>query len=265
MKMSKMTTLLGILMICLACGTGVAAQDFQQTYGLGAGGTVSVKNVSGNITVTGYNGNQIQITAWKEGRDRDQISIEDQSSGNTVSVRAKYPDNCNCNASVRFEVRVPNEISYRYNSISSVSGSISISNVMGDLNAKSVSGGVSVNGITGKTNVNSVSGSVTVGAVNGTVNAKSVSGDVKVEINRLAGAEDMDFSSVSGDVHVKLPGNLNANVKMSTMSGDLRTDFPITVEEPRYGPGRRAQGTVGSGERSLKISTISGSIHLLRS
>ncbi len=262
--MNKIRMLLGITAIALFATASVMAQDFQQSYGLGAGGTVSIRNVSGDITVTGYNGNQIVVTGFKEGRDRDQVTIEDQSSGNTVSVRARYPENCQCNASVRFEVRVPSEISYRYNAISSVSGNVSITNVMGDLAAKSVSGDVTVNGASGKADVNSVSGSVKVGAIQGSVNAKSVSGDVIVEINRLTGADALEFSSVSGDVRVKLPGNLNANVKMSTMSGDMRTDFPITIEEPRYGPGRKAQGVVGSGERSLKISTVSGSIQLLR-
>lgn len=264
MKNINLKTITGLAIFCLMTAITATAQDFQQSYGLGAGGTVNIRNVSGKITITGYNGNQIVVTGYKEGRDRDQISIEDQSSGNSVSVRARYPENCNCSASVRFEVRVPTEISYRFNSISSVSGEVSISNVMGDLIAKSVSGGVTVNGVSGKATISSVSGSVTVGAVNGSVTAKSTSGDVKVEINRLSGTEDMEFASVSGDVHVKLPGNLNANVKLSTLSGDIRTDFPITIDESRYGPGRRAQGVVGSGERNLKISTVSGSVHLLR-
>ncbi|MCI0660131.1 MAG: DUF4097 domain-containing protein, partial [Acidobacteria bacterium] len=201
---------------------------------------------------------------FKEGRDRDEVSIEDRSSGNSVDVRVRYPENCNCEASVRFEVKVPSEISYRYNSVSSVSGNVKVSNTNGDLRAKSVSGDVTVKSAIGLVDAASVSGDVSVGEVNGTVSSKSVSGNVEVEIRSLEGAESMDFASVSGSVRVKLPGNLDADVKMSTMSGDLRTDFPLTIEEAKHGPGRRASGRIGSGSRSLKLSSVSGSVSLLR-
>jgi lia operon protein LiaG len=233
--------------ICLLLTLTASAQDFQKNYRIGAGGAVNIRNVSGGVTVTGYSGDTITVTAYKEGPDRDQVTIEDSSGGNNVDVRARYPENCNCNVSVRFDVKVPSGISYRYDSITSVSGDVNISNVKGDLHVKSVSGAVSVKGAAGA------------------VNAASVSGDVEVEIQSLEGADRaMEFNSVSGDVDVKLPGNLDANVKMSTLSGELKTDFPLQVEEKERGPGRSASGRLGNGSRSLKLSTVSGDINLSR-
>jgi lia operon protein LiaG len=233
--------------ICLLLTLTASAQDFQKNYRIGAGGAVNIRNVSGDVTVTGYNGDTITVTAYKEGPDRDQVTIEDASGGSNVDVRARYPENCNCNVSVRFDVKVPSGINYRYDSITSVSGDVHISNVKGDLHAKSVSGDVSVKGAAGA------------------VNAASVSGDVEVEIQSLEGENGpMEFNSVSGDVDVKLPGNLDADVKMSTLSGDLKTDFPLQVEEKKRGPGRSANGRLGNGSRSLKLSTVSGDISLSR-
>jgi lia operon protein LiaG len=235
--------------ICLLLALTASAQDFQKNYRIGAGGAVNIRNVSGDVTVTGYNGDTITVTAYKEGPDRDQVTIEDSSGGNNVDVRARYPENCNCNVSVRFDVKVPSGISYRYDSITSVSGDVNISNVRGDLHVKSVSGDVSVKGAAGA------------------VNAGSVSGDVEVEIQSLEGADgagDMEFNSVSGDVEVRLPGNLDADVKMSTLSGELKTDFPLQVEDKRRGPGRSANGRLGNGARNMKLSTVSGDISLSR-
>jgi lia operon protein LiaG len=235
--------------ICLLLTLTASAQDFQKNYRIGAGGAVNIRNVSGDVTVTGYSGDTITVTAYKEGPDRDQVTIEDSSGGNNVDVRARYPENCNCNVSVRFDVKVPSGISYRYDSITSVSGDVNISNVKGDLHVKSVSGDVSVKGSAGA------------------VNAASVSGDVEVDIQSLEGgdgASNMEFNSVSGDVDVKLPGNLDANVRMSTLSGELKTDFPLQIEEKERGPGRSANGRLGNGSRSLKLSTVSGDINLSR-
>ncbi len=264
MKRSLFRSIILSFSVCLFVSFSAFAQDFQRSYRIGAGGTINIRNISGDVKVTGYNGDAVIVTAFKEGRDRDQVSVEDLSSGNGVDVRVKYPENCNCNASVRFEVKAPSEMRYRYESLSSVSGDVEVDNLSGDLRVKSVSGNVTVRGAAGSVSASSVSGNVIVGDVNGGANAKSTSGNVEVEIRSLEGAESMDFASVSGNVRVKLPGNLDADVKMSTMSGDLKTDFPLQIEEPKYGPGRKVNGRLGGGSRSLKMSSVSGSVSLLR-
>ncbi|HMV50079.1 MAG TPA: DUF4097 family beta strand repeat-containing protein [Blastocatellia bacterium] len=256
-------TALGSL-VCLFALT-VPAQDFQRTYNLGNDGSINIRNISGDVKVTGYDGQAVVVMAFKEGRNLDRVTIEDQSSGNGIDVRARYPEHCDdCNVSVRFDVKVPRNIAYRFNSISSISGEVEATGITGELNAKSISGEVTVNNVNGKVSVSSVSGSVHVGKVEGTVNAKSTSGNVEVEILSLeGGAGNMEFGSVSGNVRVRMPGNLDANVTLSTMSGDLKTDFPLTIEESKWGTGRKANGRVGNGSRTLRMSSVSGDISLL--
>jgi hypothetical protein len=252
------------VLVCLSLSLGAMAQDFRKSYEVGAGGTVSVRNVSGDVIVTGYEGETILVLGYKEGRDSDRIWVEDNSTGNNVDVRVRYPEHCDCNASIRFEVKVPRGGNYKFESISSVSGDVEMSGVNGDLRARSVSGNVTVKGITGTVNASSVSGNVRVGENNGAVSGKSTSGNVEVEIAQLTGAGDMEFASVSGNVLVKLPASLDAEVKMSTLSGGLKTDFPLQIEEPERGPGRRATGRIGGGSRNLKLSSTSGNVSLLR-
>lgn len=249
----------------LLCITAIAAsaQDFRKSYEVGQGGSINVRNVSGDVVVIGYEGETVLVLGFKEGHDRDQVWVEDNSAGNNVDVRVRYPENCRCNASIRFEVKVPRG-SYKFDAISSVSGDVEVTGVSGELRAKSVSGNVTVRGVTGSVNASSVSGNVHVGENNGTVSGKSTSGNVEVEIAQLIGAGDMEFASVSGNVRVKLPANLDADVRISTLSGGLKTDFPLNIEEPEHGPGRKANGRVGGGSRNLKLSSTSGNVSLLR-
>jgi len=252
------------LLTCLLLSLTAMAQDFQRSYNLGGGGSINIRNISGNVQVTGYDGQAVVVTGIKEGRNSDKVSIEDQSSGNSVDVRVRYPERCeDCDASVKFELKVPRGVAYRYNSISSVSGDVEVAGVSGELTAKSVSGEVTVNDVAGAVHASSVSGNVRVGKVGGTVNAKSTSGNVEVEIVSLEGAGNMEFGSVSGNVRVKLPANLDAEVNLSTMSGDLKTDFPLTIEKSKNGSGQKASGRVGSGARNLKMSSVSGDLSLL--
>lgn len=265
--MNKLSIRLMALSALIALiGVTASAQDFQRSYNLGAGGSVNVRNISGDVIVTGYEGQAIIVTGVKSGRDRDKVNIEDRSAGNAVDVRVDYPDRCNnCDVEVKFEVKVPSRIAYKFNSFSSVSGDVSVTGVSGELTAKTISGNTTVNNVSGSVNATSVSGNTHVGKVAGTVSAKSTSGNVEVEIVSLDSTTGaMDFTSISGDVSVKLPGNLDAEVKLSSMSGKLKTDFPLTIEESKYGTGRKANGRLGNGSRNLKISTISGDVSLLR-
>ena len=262
MKLFQIRLAIFCALVCLLLSLNAAAQDFRKSYEIGQGGSISVRNVSGDVTVTGYEGSAVLVLGFKEGRDRDRVSVEDNSAGNNVDVRARYPENCDCNASIRFEVKVP-RANYKFDPISSVSGDVEVTAVSGDLLARSTSGNVTVRGVTGAVNARSTSGNVHVGEITGTVSGKSTSGNVEVEIMQLSGAGDMEFASTSGNVRVKLPANLDADVRMSTSSGGLKTDFPLTIEEPERGPGRRATGRVGGGSRNLRLSSTSGSVSLL--
>lgn len=257
-------SLMAALVSLISFATGTVAQDFQKSYGLAQGGAISIRNVSGDIEVTGYEGDQVIVNAYKEGRDRDKVEIEDLSDANRVDVRAKYPRNCSCDANVRFEVRVPRSARYSFEQLSSASGNIKVSGVAGDLKVNTASGDVRVSDVSGAIKASTASGEMDVLNVSGTVNASTASGDVNVDLARLEGSEDMKFSSASGNVSVRAPSSLDAEVYMTTASGRIQTDFPIEIKDRNYGPGRSAEGRLGSGARRLRIATASGDLSLLR-
>ena len=239
MRLFSAASVIGCVLIVSA-----SAQDFHKTYRIAPGGQIRIGNVSGDVIVTGYDGDSIVVTGTKKGRDRDQVEVEDRSGTANVDIGVRYPKNCNCDASIRFDVQVPRSVKYDFDHISSVSGD------------------VKVTGVTGRLNASAVSGDVHIVDVSGTVSASAVSGDVKVEITRLDGSDDMKFNTVSGDVSVMLPGNLDADVDMSSFSGSIKTDFPIEVRSERYGSRNSARAKLGDASRRLKMSSVSGDLSL---
>src|SRR5216110_3384883 len=97
--------LIAVGMFILLAAMGCAAQDFSKKYELGAGGHINIHSVSGNVTINGYDGNVVLVTAIKEGRDRDRVEVEDLSSGDRIELRSRYPEHCNCDASMNFTVQ----------------------------------------------------------------------------------------------------------------------------------------------------------------
>jgi len=245
-RFSRFVIASGILSLILAATA--AAQDFQKSYRIAAGGQIHLGNVSGDVIVRGYDGDTVVVKGYKEGPDRDRLDVEDRSSDGRVEIGVRYPTNCNCDASIRFEVQVPRSTKYNFDRVSSVSGNVEVSQLSVRIYATSVSGQVRVRD------------------VSGSVSAKSVSGSVDVEIRRLDGtSDDMRFSSVSGNVDVRMPAEIDADVEMSSLSGGIHTDFPIEVNKERYGPRTSARGRLGNGSRRLQMSRVSGGLSLRRS
>lgn len=233
------------VLIAAALAVSAIAQDFQKSYQLEPGSSIRIHNISGNVTVTGYDGSAVVVTGTKQGANSDLVTIEDRSTAGGLDLSVRYPHPCNnCQASVEFAVQVPRSISYHFDDI------------------RSISGEVSVIGVTGRVEASTVSGSVKVTDIAGSVSAKSVSGEVDVDIDRLEGTSDMSFSTVSGGVTVKVPAGLDASIDMSTFSGSIDTDLPIQVRKEEFSSGQKASGQVGDGSRRLHMSTVSGSLSL---
>ena len=262
MRRTFMRLFLPSLSLCFALAAQAGAQDFQKSYRIGQGDSISIRTVSGDIQVAGYDGETVEVRGFKEGENREMVTVEDASTPNRVDVSVRYPQSCHdCNASLRFEVRVPRSVRYNFEKISTASGNVRVTAVTGEIRAQTASGDVHVQDVTGRVNASSASGNVQVREVGGTVSAQTASGDVNVEIARLEGAEDMNFSSASGNVNVKLPANLDADVAISTLSGSIETNFPLEVKTRVHGPGSSAKGQLGGGARTLRISTASGDVN----
>ena len=289
-----------LTILCLSFLTVVSfGQDFQKSYALAQGNRVSVKTVVGDVSVKGYDGTTIMVTGFKEGRDRNLVSIVDASTADKVDVSVNYPQECSCDASVRFEVLVPRNTNYDYDAFSSASGNVAIEEIIGLLHAESISGNVRVNNFVGAITASSFSGDVkitqtpnvafnarqgdrreaifaqvrgrrgvaregTTAQTHGALIAKSISGNIFIDLVRLENlnANQLEFSSISGNVNVRMPETLGATVEMSTVVGTLTTDFPLTIEKNALSPGSLARGVVGDGSQELKITSIAGNVSL---
>jgi len=62
--------------------------------------------------------------------------------------------------------------------------------------------------------------------------------------------------TVSGDVELSLPQTSQFKVDFSSTSGELENDFPLVVIGKVEK--RNIKGTVGNGEKTIRIETISG-------
>ena len=73
-----------------------------------------------------------------------------------------------------------------------------------------------------------------------------------------------DLHAHAGDVHLDLPADASATVSLDSFSGEITSDFPITIT-PHGESGSSAQhldATLGKGGARITVVTFSGDIAL---
>ncbi|WP_405601943.1 DUF4097 family beta strand repeat-containing protein [Streptomyces sp. NBC_01410] len=145
-----------------------------------------------------------------------------------------------------------------------VSGDTTLVGLSGAVRADTVSGNLEAQSVTGDLRYHSVSGDLTVIEGAGTsVRAESVSGDMVIDLDPAGRPTDIRLSTVSGEVAIRLPHPADARVEANTASGAVSNAFDDLRVSGQWGA-KKITGRLGAGTGTLKATTVSGSIALLR-
>jgi DUF4097 and DUF4098 domain-containing protein YvlB len=165
-----------------------------------------------------------------------------------------------------------------YAQLSTVSGSIDAKDMGDDVRASSVSGRVTASNVKGDVNINVLSGATQVAKLGGRVEATTGSGSIEIQgaksdvkIHAASGGVIVqgdpgtnsywNLSTVSGAVQLGVPQNANFHLSAEAVSGEIRADIPIVIEEQSK---HSLRARMGDGGGRVEVRTVSGEIHLTR-
>ncbi|MFF4949257.1 DUF4097 family beta strand repeat-containing protein [Streptomyces chattanoogensis] len=144
-----------------------------------------------------------------------------------------------------------------------VSGDSTLVGLSGTVRAETVSGSIEAQGVTGDLRFHSVSGDLTmIDGGGGGVRADSVSGDMTLDLDPVAEGADIQLTTISGEIAIRLPDPADARVEANTTTGSVANAFD-DLRVSGWGP-RQITGTLGAGTGRLKATTVSGGLALLR-
>jgi Putative adhesin len=141
----------------------------------------------------------------------------------------------------------------------SASGTVTVSNIKGDVRISALSGSTQIVRPGGRVEASTASGSVEVEGANGDVKAHAASGRVNVQGNPVANSY-WDLKTASGSVQLAVPANASFHLAAEAVSGEIKTDIPVVVEEQGKHSLRARVGS-GNGGR-VEVHTVSGEIRL---
>jgi hypothetical protein len=246
--------------VLLAASNAAAQADFQWRGQLAAGQAIEIKGINGDVRATASSSGDVEVTATRTARRGNpaDVRIEMVPHAGGVTICAVYPDvpgrepnrcapgsegrsNTRDNDTVvHFDVRVPYGVRFIGRT---VNGEISGESLQADAEAHTVNGSVRL-------------------STSGLAVANTVNGSVNVTIGRADWPTGATFKTVNGGITLTLPSYFDAELRAETLNGSITSDFPITVTgemSPRH-----LRGTIGNGGRELNLTTVNGSIKLLR-
>jgi hypothetical protein len=276
---------------------------FEKTFSVTGPVDLEVQTRSGDIIVRSGPAGSVSIRGkiyvgdhWLFGSRRTDVSDIEQhpplrQDGNSIRI-----DVVNVrDISVDYEITVPEDTTVRTHS---GSGDQTIEGTRGNLDLQSGSGDMKLSRLTGEVRLQTGSGDVRAREISGAVRGGAGSGDIEVEetgtgdidlhtgsgnitvrgiqgaFRAEAGSGDItaegaqtgawEIRTGSGNVHVRLPANAAFDANISTSSGTLDVDAPITmtvqgrVQETR----KQIVGKVRGGGPLLTLRTGSGDIHI---
>jgi DUF4097 and DUF4098 domain-containing protein YvlB len=124
---------------------------------------------------------------------------------------------------------------------------------------RTVNGGIEARDLDGRVSLHTVNGNVEI-STSSYASVKTVNGSITARLGRADWQDVLEMKTVNGGITLHLPSSVATDVNAKTVSGQILSDFPITIREA----GRRSlKGSIGGGGgRGLSLETVNGSITL---
>ncbi len=112
-------------------------------------------------------------------------------------------------------------------------------------------GDIAIAGLSGDLEINCMHGEIKLDGVSGGAVVSTMNGEIRASIHELRDGKPLSFTSMNGEVVLRVPAEAKAKVRLSTQNGSVLTDFDeaALVTKTESSPGM---------PRISKVSTIRG-------
>jgi DUF4097 and DUF4098 domain-containing protein YvlB len=266
-----MIRMIGMALLCAGC---LLAQDGAEKVNVplqnpSAPPSVHVHLMMGSVTVRGADVRDVEVQARSRNRGEERESRPAGTEGmKRLDIGSSGLDvvEDNNNVSIKTSWFRPSDL------VITVPRRASLElKVVND-------GNIEVDGVDGEIDANDLNGKITMSNVGGSVIAHSLNGEVVVAMNRVDPSKPMSFSTLNGNIDVRFPASVKANVRLKTDNGEIYSDFDVKLEpgaamvqnEPadshqgRYHVhfDRSLRGTINGGGPEFQFTTFNGRIFI---
>ena len=251
---------LALFALLALASVSARADEWSHSYPVTAKPEVTVNANDGDVEVSVGSSQQVDVRVITRGwKIKDDVQITGNQSGNHVEIKLHKTSNVCfgvCFQSIRVEVRVPRESDLN---IHTDDGNVRVENVTGNLQFETGDGDVRLRDVEGSLHADTHDGNV---EVNGRFNILSLhtgDGNIDAEVGAATAPQSgWLLRSGDGNIRLKLPDNLGADLDAHTGDGEVNVGFPVIASG--VGKENSFRGKINGGGVSIELRTGDGDI-----
>lgn len=260
-RLTVVPSLLVAALLITGCGEEagplhVRENAFSWSEAMPAGATLSVRSMSGDMTVAVGMDDTARVTArieWRKGDPDRSLRMSGSRQGTDALICAVWGDgSCSLgkynaqlgkkstDAKVFFTITVPAGVK------------LDLVDIDGDVTASA----------SAPVKARTMNGDVLVVSSVGPVQGETLNGSVDIRMSSLVGTDSVIAKTLNGSVFVYLPDPVDATVDIGVTNGSVSTDFPYTVTGDVSR--KHIRTVLGSGSRAVYARSMNGEVALRR-
>ncbi|UFH54012.1 hypothetical protein [Spirosoma sp. KNUC1025] len=242
------------------CLSTARAQDYKTKLTNSKDRKVTIEMDASQLKIEGYNGDEVIIQAssgyeapperakglkpiYNTAVDNSGIglAVTQESGGLKIEKAARKQ--------INYTIKLPRKVAILYQETNWHGSKITISNMDGDLEIRTNNSAIDLNNVMGP------------------VVANTINGEVNIVYSGLSQEKPTAISTINGPIDITLPANAKANLKLSSIQGEMYTDFDLGVKNTKdgmakVGGGRNIDGSTNGGGVEIQLKTINSNIYI---
>ncbi|GAB4022927.1 DUF4097 family beta strand repeat-containing protein [Spirosoma koreense] len=250
-----------LLSLSLAwCLTTANAQEYKTKLTNSKDRKVTIEMDAAQLKIEGHNSDEVLIQAssgYEAPPERAKglkpiyntavdntgigLAVTQESGGLKIEKAARKQ--------ITYTIKLPRKVAILYQEVNWHGSKVMISNMDGDLEIRTNNSSIDLDNVTGP------------------VVANTINGEVNVVYSNLSQEKPTAISTINGPIDITLPAGSKANLKLSSIQGEMYTDFDLGVKNTKdgmskVGGGRNIDGTTNGGGVELQLKTINSNIYI---
>jgi hypothetical protein len=221
---------------------------FHKSLDLKPGGAVALENTAGDIEISGWKNDQVEISA-ERGRESPRSAgiyildrrfsspdVRVQSTGDTVRIRTTKSGYEDKRGVVDYVLRVPHSINL--DSVRNSRGRIAVSDIYG------------------RSFLEAEEGEIKIGNYSGSLDVRLGSGAVEAELLDLRPQDSVRIRVERGDIVLLLEPGVAAQLVADAPEGSVHSEFELGQALPA----KKVTAQLGEGQASVELTALKGDI-----
>ena len=289
-----------LCMMILAILPSASPDEWNKSFKIERTAKLRVETSDANIRVTSCDCSTVEARVTTQGWTigGDGINVYDRQTADQIDIEVRFPRQVFQlswrNRRVDIEIRVPRDFDLNLHTgdgnvdvqgvkgsilLRSGDGNISLADLQGTLKADTGDGNIDMRSVRGDVTLHTGDGNIDVTGVDGSLRAETGDGRVRVngrfdvldlrtgdggiDAKAIEGSRlesDWRLNTGDGNLTLRLPGTIAANIELETHDGSIEFDLPVTVSGRQSK--RELHGQLNGGGKLLSLKSGDGSIRL---